>query len=242
MSLWGAGLALLFGALWLALLMPRKLNSIWLWLVFLSGAALFIVSILWVQTPLQTLVSNLLTRWLGAENALKYYYVTGIPGTLISGFVQEAAKFVPIVLYWRIYQRSEEPLTLFSVGAMCGAGFGVFEAQWIINLIFSYGFKWDLVLLYGFEAVTGIWERLVTVAFHTSTGAVMGWGLAKNKAWQFFLFTAVWHSLLNYVAVWFRAQKLSVIEVEIIISILIIVPFGLAFFIRREPPLRTENE
>ncbi len=228
-------MAFLFGAFWLALLMPQKLKSIWLWVIFLSGAVVFIVSILWVQTPLQRLVSSLLTRWLGAENYQAYFYITGVPGALISGFVQEAAKFIPVIIYWRAYQRRVEPLEAFSVGTMSGAGFGVFEAQWIINTIFAYGFKWDLVLLYGFEAVTGIWERLMTVAFHTSTGAVMGWGLAKKKAWQCYLFASLWHSLLNYVGVLFRMQKLSVVQVEIIISILIIVPFGLAFFLRREP-------
>ena len=65
----------------------------------------------------------------------------GIPQILLSGLVQEGAKLVPVVLYWRREGRSLDPKLGLAVGAvMVGevdrrAGHGVtYEAESGVNV------------------------------------------------------------------------------------------------------------
>jgi hypothetical protein len=58
------------------------------------------------------------------------------------------------------------------MGALVGAGYGVIEAQWLMNAIFAAGFSLGMVSTYGLIVLAGFWERFFTIAFHTASGAV----------------------------------------------------------------------
>ena len=211
-SAWGIGLAIGFGVVWLACYWPPLFKKPWLWAVLAGSAFLTLAAICFIQMPLQT--------W--TESALSHagILVVGIPIVLTSGLVQEGAKLVPVVVYWLRGGKNIDPKLGLAIGAVAGAGFAIFEAQYILNIIFSYGWTWAVVQTGGFMALLGFWERFFTVAAHITFSALAGYGLAKGRGWQFYLIASSLHTLLNYGAVLWQAGLLTDLHVEIYAAVL----------------------
>lgn len=241
-SIWGIGLALIFGAFWLLLLAPLGWKRLPRWLIFLSGALIFIPSIALVQLPLQRGLSRFLVAFVGIQAYQRDILFLAIPAVMVSGIVQEAAKLIPIAVYWYIRKHSLMPRFGLCIGALAGAGYGVFEAQWLLNDIFAAGFNLSWVYTFGLIALGGFWERFFTVAFHTASGAVLGWGLAKGKWWLFYLLTSFWHFALNYTVVLYKTSILSNLQVYFLIAVFADVIFVFAFLLRWRNMPQTELE
>jgi RsiW-degrading membrane proteinase PrsW (M82 family) len=216
---WGIGLAIAFGLIWLLPLGPKKLNRLSTWLIFFIGAAVFAPCIAWIQVPLQNLVSRLMQNTWGQDEVIAHVFLASVPVILLSGLVQEGAKMIPTSLYWLANQRRITLKTGLTMGAMAGAGFGILEAQWGHNLIFSSGWTIQTAQTAGFLGFAGFWERFFTVGLHISLGALTGWGLAKGWGWQIYLLAALFHSLFNYCAILFQYNKLTLIQIEIVMAI-----------------------
>ena len=67
--------------------------------------------------------------------------LSAIPSVLISGLVQEGAKIVPVAIYWWRNNFVIDYRLGLTIGAIAGAGFGIFEAQWIHNMTFGAGWS-----------------------------------------------------------------------------------------------------
>ena len=237
-SAWGIGLAIAFGAVWLAGYRPPLFKKPWLWAVLVSSAFLTLVAMSFILIPLQ--------NWTGLALSHVDILVAGIPLVLLSGLVQEGAKLVPIVVYWGRSGKSIDPKLGLAIGAVAGAGFGIFEAQWAHNAIFASGWTWELVQTYGFWALAGFWERFFGVAAHIALSALAGYGLARGWGWQFFLIASFLHGLINYGAVLFQAGLLTVVHVEICVAVLAVLLTAWALWLRwrktaapAEPPIES---
>jgi len=217
-SLFGIGLAIVFGAVWLAACWPPLLQDAWLWVVMVASAFLTLTALAFLQVPLQTY--------------LNWWFLTGIPVVLLSGLVQEGAKLVPVVGYWWRRDKNINPRLGLMVGAVAGASFGIFEAQWAHNAILASGWSWDAISAYGFLAIAGFWERFFSVAFHTAASALAGYGLARGWGWQFYLLASFLHAALNYIAIPVQLGLLTVIPAEIIIAALALVVTGAVLWLR----------
>jgi len=156
----------------------------------------------------------------------------GIPQILISGLVQEGAKLVPIVMYWRHEDRSLDPKLGLAIGAVAGAGFGIFEAQWAHNTILASVNIWEALKANGLIALVGFWERFSAVAAHTAFSALAGYGLAKGKGWQFYLIASFLHAFLNYGAVLFKSGVLNIVRMEIYATVYALLVTGWALWLR----------
>lgn len=228
----GIGLALAFGATWLIAFGPLKWRSPWLWLIFIVGGLLFAPSIAFIQIPLQNLIDSWLVSWLGMETYEYLLLVTGIPSLLLSGLVQEGAKLLPPVACWLRKRRAIDPRLGLSLGAMAGAGFGVFEAQWIHNTILATGWNWGWLQFYGIMALAGFWERFFVVAFHIAATALAGWGLARGFGWQSFLLAAFLHGVLNYSTLLATGGLATAFQVEITIAVFATIVAGAVLWLR----------
>ncbi len=93
-----------------------------------------------------------------------------------------------------------KPRLGLAIGALAGAGFGIFEAVWVLNTVFASGWSWTVVETHGLLALFPFWERFFTVAFHIAASALAGYGLARGWAWQFYLIASFCHALVNYSA------------------------------------------
>jgi RsiW-degrading membrane proteinase PrsW (M82 family) len=163
-------------------------------------------------------------------------WFTAVPLVLLSGLVQEGAKLLPVVVYWLIRHRKIEPVLGLTTGAVVGSGFGIFEAQWVLNTIFASGWSWNLALTYGFLGFAGFWERFFTVGFHISSTALASWGLSKGLGWQFYLIASVLHFLLNYTVIFFQKGLLDTIQIEVVIAIIAAILFSIVFWLRWRKP------
>jgi RsiW-degrading membrane proteinase PrsW (M82 family) len=228
----GVGLAILFAAFWLACLYPGKWRTAGLWLVFLGGALLFAPAIAWVQVPLQNWIGNRIVGALGIFSYQQDILWAGIPVILLSGLVQEAAKLLPVWLYWVYRRMSLDPVEGLSLGAMAGAGFGLIEAQWVLNQIFASGWSWAVFQTFGFVAIAGFWERFFTLSFHTASAGLMSWGLAKGKGGQFYLLSSFLHFLLNYSILFVQKRWLTANQLEIFIAVFAILVFAAVLWLR----------
>jgi RsiW-degrading membrane proteinase PrsW (M82 family) len=231
-SVLGIGLAIVFGAVWLTCFWLPFFKRPWLWAVLAGSAILTLVAVAFVQIPLQVRVGQAL----GQEVLLQRPLLASIPAILFSGLVQEGSKLVPIVLYWWRKGKNIDPKLGLAIGAVAGAGFGIFEAQWIHNAIFAAGWNWEVVQNSGVIALAGFWERFFTVAFHTAVSALAGYGLARGWGWQFYLLAAFLHALTNYGAVLFGTGVMTIVQVEIYIAVIAVLVAAVVLWLRWRKP------
>jgi RsiW-degrading membrane proteinase PrsW (M82 family) len=217
-SAWGIGLAIAFGAVWLACYWPPLFKKPWLWAVLVSSAFLTLAAISFIQIPLQIWAGQALVHFWNQETLMRWILLAAIPQILLPGLVQEGAKLVPVVVHWWHSGKSLDPKLGLAIGAVAGAGFAIFEAQWAHSQIFASGWTWAAVQTYGFWALAGFWERFFTVAAHIAFSALAGYGLARGRGWQFYLIASILHGLLNYSVVLLQAGLLSGVYVEIYIA------------------------
>jgi len=231
-SLIGIGLAIVFGAIWLVGYWPPLFKKPWLWAVLVISAFLSLIAVSFIQIPLQILVGQALNQFWSQEMLLRWILLAGIPQILLSGLVQEGSKLVPVVIWWLGEERTLEPKMGLAIGAVAGAGLGVFEAVWVHNSIFAAGWGWEFVREGGFMALAGFWERFFAVAFHIAASALAGWGLAKGWGWQFYLLAAFLHSLLNYSVALLQAGIFTIIHVEIYAAVIAVIVTAGALWLR----------
>lgn len=226
------GLAVLIGAVWYATYLPPLRNYTFLWAVAIAAALLTLLSLVIIQLPLQTLIGQLLSNVFDPATLVKWLYVLGLPQILLSGFVQEAAKLVPVLFVWQRSDRYLDPKVGLITGAAAGLGFGIFEAIWVFNGMYAAGWTWATVGAYGFQGFMGVWERIFAVGGHIAFSAIAGYGLAKERAWLYYLIAALLHSLMNYSAVLLQAQLVSAITVEMLVALVAVGAAGWALYVR----------
>ena len=231
-SLIGIGLAITFGAIWLVGYWPPLFKKPWLWAVLAISAILSLISISFIQIPLQILAGQALNQFWSQEMLMRWILLAAIPQILLSGLVQEGSKLVPVVIWWLGEERNLDVKTGLMVGAVAGAGLGVFEAVWVHNSIFAAGWGWEFVREGGFMALAGFWERFFAVAFHIASCALAGWGLARGWGWQFYLLAAFLHGLLNYSVALLQAGIFTIIHVEIYAAVLAVIVTAGALWLR----------
>jgi len=128
-----------------------------------------------------------------------------------------------------------------------GAGFGIFEAAWLLNQVFTTGFSLPAFQFQGWQAPLSIIERLFIVGFHTSTTALAAYFLNKGKGGRAYLGIALFHSVLNYGAVLAAAGVFTIVQTEIYITVLCTIMIGAALWLRwhdrpAEPTLESPPE
>jgi RsiW-degrading membrane proteinase PrsW (M82 family) len=232
-SAWGIGLAIGFGVVWLAAYWPPLDKKLGLWVVLVGSAFFTLAAVCFVQIPLQTWAGQALGHFWSQEVLIRWILLAAIPQIFFSGLVQEGAKMVPMVVYWQRSGRNIDPKLGLLIGAVAGAGFGIFEAQWALNTIFASGWTWTAVQTGGFWALAGFWERFFAVAAHVALSALVGYGLAKGWGWQFYLIASALHALLNYSVVLLQAGVLTTtVHVEIYVAVVALAVTAWALWLR----------
>ena len=161
----------------------------------------------------------------------QHLLLAAIPAMLFTGLVQEGLKLVPPLVYMR-YKRPLSSRDALMLGAVAGAGFGIFEAAWVLNAIFASGFTWAMVQLQGGQALLGFWERFSAVGFHTGATSLAIYGWNRGKGWQFYGLVALLHIMLNYGIVLLYTQVLTVVQLEIYASVFAVAVLGITLWLR----------
>jgi len=228
----GIGLAVLFGAIWFAAYWTPVIIKPWAWAVLAVSAVLSLIAVVFLQIPLQFWIGQLLAQFWSQEVLVRWLLVAGIPQILCSGLVQEGSKLVPVVVYWQRKGRNIDPRLGLVVGAVAGLGFGIFEAVWVHNTLFAYGWNWQVVQANGLIALAPFWERFFTVGFHIAVSGLAGWGLARGWGWQFYLLASFLHSLTNYGVALLTVGVMTIVQVEIYVAAMALLLTGGVLWLR----------
>jgi len=233
---WGIGLGILFGAIWLVGYWPPLFKRPWLWAVLAASAILPWAAASFIQIPLQAWTGQALGYFWDQKTLMRWILLAGIPQILLSGLVQEGAKLLPTVIYWLRSGRTLEPKVGLVIGAVAGAGFGVFEAVWAHNRVFAQGWTWAATQTAGLVALAPFWERFFVVGLHIAVAGLGGYGLAKGRGWQFYLLASLGHALANYAAVLAQARVVNVFGLEAYIAVVAVVFTVIALSLRWRKP------
>ncbi len=228
----GIGLAIVFGAIWLSSHWPPLFRKHWLWAVMVGSAFLALLAVVFIQIPLQVLAGQALGYFWSQEVIMRWLLLAGIPQILLSGIVQEGAKMVPMVVWWWHNDRNISPRLGLAIGAIAGAGFGIFEAVWAHCKMFAAGWTLQALQIDGFLVIAGVWERFFAVGFHIAASALAGYGLAKGKGWQFYFIAAVLHALLNYGVVLLQQRLFTIVQLETYAAVIAVVVTAVVLWIR----------
>jgi RsiW-degrading membrane proteinase PrsW (M82 family) len=212
------GLALAFGAIWLALHTPPLFRRHWFWAVAVFSSFLSMLALVFIYYPLQYYISKGMSHYWNSLTLYDWLLLSGLPFILLSAFIQEGAKMLPMVAWWWRSGRNIDPKLGLAIGAVAGAGFGIFEAFWANAGVLGSGWTFDVISDYGFVGISPFWEKFFTVGFHIAVSSLAGYGLAKGRGWQFFLIAGGLHSVLNYAAILYQKEYLTITQVEIYIA------------------------
>jgi RsiW-degrading membrane proteinase PrsW (M82 family) len=218
-ALIGIVLAIVFGAIWLLGYWPPLFKKPWFWAVAIVSAFLTLLAIVFVQIPLQYYIGQALGHFWNTSTLNDWLLLAYIPTILVTGLVQEGAKMVPMVFWWWRSGRNIDPRLGLAIGALAGAGFGIFESAWAHSQVFLSGWTWQAINTDGLVvAMLPFWDRFWAVAMHIAVSAIVGYGLAKGKGWQFYLIAAGLHSLVNYIVLPYSKGMLTYNQVEVYIA------------------------
>jgi hypothetical protein len=231
-NLFGVLIALLFGAIWIACFKPPLFQRWWLWEILAGSAIITLIAVSFIQIPIQNAIGKDITELMSAYNIGRAILLNGISLAIIAGIVQEGAKLIPPVIYWLLQKRDVNTRFMIIIGAIAGAGFGIFEAQWVHNMYFAVG--WNLAILQdqGFITLVPFIERFIIIAFHTGASALACYGLAKGLGWLYYLGVVVVHAFIEYGNYLILAKALPFAAIEIYIAILSLLLVGIALWLR----------
>lgn len=221
--IYGIVIAVVFGAIWLLSHWPPLLRKPWLWAVAVGSAFLTLLAYIFIGLPLQSGVQIIMEKIWDTMTLNDWLLLSAIPIVLVIGLVQEGAKMIPIVFWWAQSNRGISPKMGLAIGALAGAGFGIFEAIMVNNQInlLMVGLPWDAVE-YGFEGIAFYWESFFSIGLHIAASALAGYGLAKGKGFSFYLLAAFLNALITYGAVLQIQFSLSVLQVEMYIAVIVV--------------------
>lgn len=226
-------LAALFALPWLVALAQGHLRRWQLWAVAVVAAALFPISIAWVQVPIQEGLNLFSARLLAGATLQRYLLAVAVPGIVVSGLVQESAKLLVAWAGLRLLAGRRSAAVGLAAGAAAGAGYGGFEAFWVFNQVFASGITWATVQLYGVAALLGFIERFFAVPFHIGAAALAGYGYGTGRPWRFLLLAIALHSLTNYGVILLQAGVLNMALIEVWVAAIAIVTVGAALWLHR---------
>jgi hypothetical protein len=191
-----------------------------------------LIAVSFVQIPIQNAIGKDITELMSSYNIVRAVLLNGIPLAIVAGLVQEGAKLIPPVIYWLLQKRDVDTRFMIIVGAIAGAGFGIFEAQWVHNMYFTAG--WNLAILQdqGFVTLLPFIERFIIIAFHTGASALACYGLSKGLGWLYYLGVVVVHSVIEYGNYLILAKALPFAAIEIYFAILSFLVVGIALWLR----------
>lgn len=226
------GLALAFAAFWLLAYWPPIFKKVWFWPVLIVGGLLSVLAVSFIQIPLQIYAGRALLNFWSGSTLDNWILLASIPALLISGLVQEGAKMVPVVAWWWRGGMKLTPRMGLFIGAMAGAGLGIFESFWVHNHLFQAGWTTEYIRTAGFLGIAGFWERFFTTGFHIAVSALAGYGLAKGKGWQFYLIASGLHAFLNWGVALLQKGIFTIQWLEVYAAIIAVIVTAFVLLLR----------
>jgi len=200
---------LVIGGIFAAPFLRRYWNRPELYVMLVMGGVVFVVAKA-IASPLQRWFGeNIMIPGIRAGGSLFSYAVIT---ALMTGIIQEIFKLLPPALLhvWR-HQKAR---FLVALGAMCGIGFGIYEAGAVT------GSAWQTGTMKLVSAA--MFERIFAILFHATAGAAVGFALSRG----FRILLPVWaglvvvHSFVLYLFVFLQKGVIDYSVLQITIALI----------------------
>jgi hypothetical protein len=224
------GLALVFGAIWIAGFWPPLFKNWRLWLVMVGAWILPTIALPFIQFPLQSAISAPLITFLGKFfQDIAVNLITGLVMAIISGLVLQGVLLVPVFYYWLNRQGEFNPRYALMVGALSGAIFGAFQAYNLFSKFVEIG----IASIFQANPITylAFMDTFFAVAFFAGCTALAAYGLAKGKGWQAYLIFAGVNVVYDYISLLMSAKVIPLWGAEVIVTLMGAAAGGLALWL-----------
>lgn len=177
------------------------------------GGIIFII-IIFTQIPLQIKLMNNLFIPRVKLGGSPYFW--GMLPALSAGAIQEILKALTIILIIKVSRIKGYKYII--IGAMCGVGFGIVEACYLVGGA-------DSSQLFSISLL----ERGFMILFHTTSGALLGYAysVSLNKLSIFAVLMIIVNSIFRYLPVFVQFQSAPP---EMLSILLAFISMGLLFF------------
>ena len=185
-----AALALVFGIIWLLGYRPPFSKKPQLWLVAISSALITIIVLALIYMPLSYLLLSSIHPSSFAEVLMWM-----LPVVLLAGWVQETAKMIPMLFFLRGSDKNDPKMGII-IGAVAGAGFGIFQLFWTYNQAFTLGWRYD-----GIMSLLPFWLAFWTLTLHIGLSSFVGYGITKGRTSKYLSTAALIQALAAYLPI-----------------------------------------
>jgi RsiW-degrading membrane proteinase PrsW (M82 family) len=241
-TLAGVLLALVFGAICIACFYPPLVKRLWLLEILAGGAIITLLAVSFIQIPIRNAIGKDMAELLTEENIIRSLLLNGIPIVIVAGLVQEGAKLISPVIYWLLKKRTVDPKFMLIVGAVAGAGFGIFEAQYLHNIYIASGWNFGLLNSEGPIILFPFIGTFLTVAFHTGACALTSYGLARGFGWIAYPVIAIVNALMQYSNYLAISGIVSTVAMEIYVAIFAVLVMAAALWLRWKKGASSVNQ
>jgi len=235
-SVVGISLAVISGAICLALYRAPLFKKPWLWAVLAGSAVLMPIAMAFAEFPLKVWIWQAYTHFWSREVLSYWFLLINVPALLVNGLVKEGAKLVPVAVYWWRGGRKMTPEFGLAIGAVAGVAFGVLWAQWLYNSAFAGGWTWESVQTGGIMSLAPFSEGFFVVVFHTASCALAGYGLARGWGWQCYLLASLAHAVLNYIYLLQYWNFVSDFQAWMVVGAWAFLLMGITLWLRERKP------
>jgi uncharacterized membrane protein YhfC len=225
------GLAVAFGAAWLTAHWPPLFKRPWFWVIGIVSAFFTMAAFAFVRTPLQYYYDVLVNHFMSGAAIRDWLLLLGIPSVIISGLVQEGAKMVPMVLFWAKRDFRITPAMGLAIGAIAGAAFGIFDSFQAFGTVFSNGWT-TASFSQGFNGIIDFWLRFFSIGFQTAASAMVGYGLARGKGWQYLLVASGFHAFFLYGAYFYTKGYFGLPQLGTFVAFVAVVITAVVLIVR----------
>lgn len=224
--------AFFFGAVVFYLAYLRKI-----YVLFLGGAALYGVDLIATgfieeAVKLLVLIIPLIRTKIDEGNGAFYGLVVGLGfggGEAILVLGSAAAGFFLNQLFLVIDLMLLDSLLTTALTGMEGLLISLLLLPQLISEISTLASAVIELNLFGLPLIS-VYERTMTVLFHASTAAIIGYGLARGKTLKYYLIAVALHIVLDTFAILYLVGLMSVLVIEIIIGVIALVLFVYALY------------
>jgi hypothetical protein len=194
---------LIFGIIFSSPFLMQSYKRPEIYIAFIIGGAAFLLNNL-LTFPMQ--------KWYGTEILIPameqggslYFY--GFFTTLISGFMQETIKLIPIILIF-LWKKPTQKLSI-AIGSICGIGYGIYAACSSTGGAFQIG---------AMEIMSAtVFGQVIAILFHGAIGAAFGYAI--NRGWKhlakYWLILIVVHAFSDYLLVFHQKGGIDMALLE----------------------------
>lgn len=185
---------------------------------FIVGAFVYLLVGV-THIPLQEWYSNRVVFPAIQQGGSIYAFTIG--NALMTGFVKELLKILPVILFF-LFRKSNMP-PLYVLGIFCGAGFGIFESGALTGDAYQAGalkfLSW------------GAFERITALVFHMTSGALYGWALRHSLPRTVSIFIALFtlHSFTTYLIVIVQKKIIDIALFELLVALIYLILLLIAY-------------